>query len=63
MREVSPIAHLANYQAPTLVCLGAKDRRVPYSQGIEFHHLLKMKGVPTRFVHFNELQLTMRAPS
>lgn len=54
MREVSPIAHLTNYQAPTLVCLGAKDRRVPYSQGIEFHHLLKMKGVPTRMMIFPE---------
>lgn len=27
--------------APVLLCLGAKDRRVPFSQGMEFYHALK----------------------
>lgn len=50
MRERSPVFHMENIVAPTLLCLGAKDRRVPYSQGIDFYHMLKAKGVPTRYV-------------
>jgi len=48
MRDCSPIAHIEQYHTPTLICLGAKDRRVPCSQGVEFYHLLKAKQVPTR---------------
>ena len=29
--------------APVLLCLGAKDRRVPFSQGMEYFHALKAK--------------------
>jgi acylaminoacyl-peptidase len=48
MRNVSPIAYIEKYKTPTLVCLGAKDRRVPMSQGVEFYHLLQMKSIPSR---------------
>lgn len=48
MRKVSPVAYIHQYQTPTLICLGAKDRRVPASQGIEFYHLLQGRGVPSR---------------
>jgi acylaminoacyl-peptidase len=27
--------------APILVCLGAKDKRVPYSQGLEYYYALR----------------------
>jgi acylaminoacyl-peptidase len=41
MRSVSPIAHVHNISSPTLIILGQMDLRVPYSQGIEFYHVLK----------------------
>lgn len=52
MRAASPVAHLAGYKTPTLVALGNKDRRVPPSQGVMFHQLLKEKRVPTRLISF-----------
>ncbi len=48
MYAASPVAYLHQYKTPTLVCLGAKDRRVPQSQGIDFYHMLRQKNVPTR---------------
>lgn len=48
MRQCSPIAHIDNYKSPTLICLGAKDRRVPASQGLDFYHALKKRGVNTK---------------
>lgn len=41
MYEKSPIFHIKKVKTPTLICLGAKDRRVPYTQGLEFYHTLK----------------------
>ena len=35
-------------KAPTLLVMGAKDRRVPPSQGLEFFHALRARGVQTR---------------
>ena len=29
---------------PVLLCLGAKDRRVPHSQGLEYYHALKSQS-------------------
>lgn len=48
MRQCSPIAYVDNVKAPTLVCLGGSDRRVPPSQGIEYYHMLKSRGITTR---------------
>jgi acylaminoacyl-peptidase len=48
MRRCSPIHHVHRVVAPTLLCLGAKDRRVPPSQGHEFYHVLRAQGVTTR---------------
>ena len=48
MRKRSPVQYIDQVRAPTLLCLGAKDRRVPYSQGIEYYHLLKSRSVKTR---------------
>lgn len=50
MRRASPIHYVAQVVTPTLVCLGGKDKRVPPSQGWEYHHVLKAQGVPTRCV-------------
>lgn len=47
MREKSPIHHVANVKLPSLICLGAKDRRVPHqSQGLFYYRMLKMHQVP-----------------
>lgn len=48
MSRVSPIQHVKSVITPTLICLGAKDKRVPPSQGWEFYHVLKAQGVDTR---------------
>ena len=52
MYAASPVAHIDNVTTPALVCLGAVDRRVPQSQGIEYHSLLKSRGVDTRLLVF-----------
>jgi acylaminoacyl-peptidase len=46
MYHCSPIRHVQNVSAPVLMLLGAKDRRVPVSQGLEFFHSLRR--VPDR---------------
>lgn len=54
MWESSPIAYLANVKAPTLVALGMKDRRVPPSQGLEYYHALRAKGVTTKLLVYED---------
>ena len=50
----SPVAHIDKVKTPSLLCIGAVDRRVPQSQGIEYHNLLKSRNVPTRMLIFPE---------
>jgi len=54
MWDRSPIAHLKNAIAPTLIGLGMKDKRVPPSQGIEYYHALRAKHVPTKLLVYND---------
>ncbi len=54
MYESSPIRYLSQVKTPTLICLGLKDRRVPPSQGIEYFHFLRSKGVPCKLLTFPE---------
>lgn len=54
MHEVSPIKHVEKVQTPTLMLLGMKDRRVPASQGLEYYHVLKDRGVVTKMLCFPE---------
>ncbi len=44
MDACSPIRYVANVTTPTLLCIGAKDRRVPPSQGMQYYHILKAQG-------------------
>ena len=44
MRSCSPIIHVKNVRAPVLMLIGAKDRRVPMSQGVAYYHTLRAKG-------------------
>ncbi|KAJ1522012.1 hypothetical protein ONE63_002334 [Megalurothrips usitatus] len=53
MRRCSPIEHVAKVKAPTMLMLGKKDLRVPFSQGISYYHSLHACGVVTK-VHLYE---------
>ncbi|XP_034230379.1 acylamino-acid-releasing enzyme-like isoform X2 [Thrips palmi] len=53
MRRCSPIQYASNVKAPTLLMLGKKDLRVPYSQGLLYYHTLHANGVTTK-VHVYE---------
>ncbi len=53
MRSKSPICHVANVKAPTLVAIGLKDLRVPASQGLEWYHTLRSKGVPSELLVYD----------
>jgi len=48
MFEASPVFHLDKINTPTLFIIANKDLRVPPSQAIHLHHLLKERGVPTK---------------
>ncbi len=54
MHECSPVSYIDKVKTPTLLCLGMKDRRVPPSQGLEYYHLLKTRGVDVEMVNFPE---------
>ncbi len=54
MLAASPVAHIDKVKTATLLALGLKDRRVPASQGIEYYHLLKARGVPAKLLVFPE---------
>lgn len=55
MVNVSPLTHIASVVTPTLLLLGAKDQRVPMSQGLAWYHALVAKGVATRlYVYPND---------
>ena len=41
MFQKSPVAHIDKVKTPSLLCIGSVDRRVPQSQGIEYHNLLE----------------------
>ena len=46
----SPITYVDRVTTPTLILQGDADERVPLSQGIEFYHALKRRGVPVKMV-------------
>ncbi|PSN32214.1 hypothetical protein C0J52_17006 [Blattella germanica] len=48
MKKCSPIHHVSNVVAPTLLMVGSKDKRVPSSQGIHYYYRLKSQNVKTR---------------
>lgn len=49
-QDKSPVYHVANATTPTLFIHGENDIRVPTSQALELHYLLKRKGVDTEMV-------------
>ncbi|GKD78501.1 acylamino-acid-releasing enzyme [Tanacetum coccineum] len=45
---------ISHVKTPTLFLLGAKDLRVPVSNGLQFARALKEKGVPVKVIVFPE---------
>lgn len=55
MYRVSPIAHIDKVKVPTLLLLGREDMRVPHSQGLMYHRLLKARGIETRCLVYDDV--------
>src|SRR2546428_12281319 len=49
-RKHSPLSFVGSVTTPTLVLHGEADIRVPTSQGYEFYHALRRRGVTTKMV-------------
>jgi dipeptidyl aminopeptidase/acylaminoacyl peptidase len=49
-RKHSPISFVKNVTTPTLLLHGEADDRVPTSQGYEYYHALKTRGVTAKMV-------------
>eukprot|EP00612_Vaucheria_litorea_P001100 CAMPEP_0171459608 /NCGR_PEP_ID=MMETSP0945-20130129/4823_1 /TAXON_ID=109269 /ORGANISM="Vaucheria litorea, Strain CCMP2940" /LENGTH=742 /DNA_ID=CAMNT_0011985659 /DNA_START=140 /DNA_END=2364 /DNA_ORIENTATION=- len=54
MAKVSPILNVKNVKAATLLGLGAKDRRVPHSQGLEWFNALRANEVTCKLLFYPE---------
>lgn len=52
MRQCSPIQYVSRVKTPTLIGLGLCDLRVPPSQGLEWFHVLRSRGVPTKLLQY-----------
>lgn len=48
MFKCSPIIHVGKVKAPTLLCIGSNDLRVPPSQGKLWYQRLKANNVKTK---------------
>ena len=52
--EHSSIMHVGNVTTPTIVMTGEQDLRTPMAQSEEYYAALKLRGVPSRLLRFNE---------
>uniref|UniRef100_A0ACD5W0I6 Uncharacterized protein n=1 Tax=Avena sativa TaxID=4498 RepID=A0ACD5W0I6_AVESA len=52
--QKSPISHISKVKTPTLFLLGAKDLRVPVSNGLQYARTLKERRVETKTIVFPE---------
>ena len=62
MRAVSAVAHLDSVRAPVGLLLGAKDRRVPHSNGLAYAAALRQRGVPVRTLVFADDEHPLSKP-
>ena len=46
--------YVEDVKTPTLLLIGMKDKRVPASQGIQYYHILKSRGITSKMVMFPE---------
>lgn len=54
MWQKSPIKYIKSVVAPTLLCLGKVDLRVPPSQGLLFHRHLRAQNVATNVYYYDD---------
>uniref|UniRef100_A0A803MEP3 acylaminoacyl-peptidase n=1 Tax=Chenopodium quinoa TaxID=63459 RepID=A0A803MEP3_CHEQI len=52
--DKSPIAHVNKVKTPTIFLIGAKDLRVPSSNGLQYAQALKERGVKVKIIVFPE---------
>jgi len=46
----SPLSLVGNVQTPSMVFVGAEDRRTPVAESAQYYNALQMRGVPSRLV-------------
>jgi len=51
-RDRSPVFAGDRLCTPTLLTAGTKDRATPSGQAVEFHRVLKERGIPTEVVRY-----------
>ncbi|CAF4131269.1 unnamed protein product [Rotaria sp. Silwood2] len=49
----NPVNHVANWTQPMLITLGARDYRVPDTQGISAFNALQRRGIESRLLYFH----------
>ncbi|XP_076234008.1 acylamino-acid-releasing enzyme isoform X2 [Calliopsis andreniformis] len=54
MFKCSPIIHVSKVKAPTLLCIGSNDLRVPPSQGKLWYQRLKANNVKTKMLLYED---------
>lgn len=60
----SPIMYVGNVKTPTMLMTGVQDLRTPMPQTEEYYEALRLRGVPTAMVRFNnEWHGTSSTPS
>lgn len=52
--EHSSLMYVGNVTTPTAIMTGEQDLRTPMAQSEEYYAALKMRGVPTRLLRFND---------
>jgi dipeptidyl aminopeptidase/acylaminoacyl peptidase len=50
----NPAEFVANWRTPMLVIHGARDYRVPYSQGLATFTALQRRGIESRLLYFSD---------
>uniref|UniRef100_A0A0P5PDY1 acylaminoacyl-peptidase n=1 Tax=Daphnia magna TaxID=35525 RepID=A0A0P5PDY1_9CRUS len=62
MWEFSPIRYAKQVKAPTLLLVGKVDRRVPPTQSIEYYRALKLSGIKTRMILYEDCHSLSQVP-
>jgi len=52
--QQSSLMYVGNVRTPTAIMTGEQDMRTPMPQSEEYYAALKMRGVPTRLLRFND---------
>jgi dipeptidyl aminopeptidase/acylaminoacyl peptidase len=58
----NPVNHVGRWKTPMLVIHGAKDYRVPETQGLGTFNALQRRGIPSKFLYFPDESHWVLAP-